>query len=128
MTNLHNNNPDNLVSFLRKNRPTPPKPSVNLEQQLMESISSHQTHKQKPFSGLIWGIPSAIATGFLFTSVSMGFKTPQVTVEVGELENFLVNSWNDTLDSTNYGAISEDDAYWLLPVVPESPQTLSLSR
>lgn len=130
MSNLPNKDQKNLVNFLRENCPTPPSSQVNLEEQIMESIARQPQRGSKSTSNLIWTIPSAIATGFFFTSVSLGFKTPQVAIEAGELNNFLINSWNDTIDSGNYAVVNEEDNYWLLTTQEpqtESQQVLSLS-
>ena len=124
MTKLHQDNQNNLVSFLRHNQPLPPDVSPQLEQQLISSLEP-RSKRQLRFK-IAWTVPKAIATGFLFTSVSFGFRTPRVALEPKDLENFLVKNWHNTLDSNSYTAI-EKDASWLLPNTVESQPALAVS-
>ena len=126
MSNLHDDNRNNLVSFLRRNQPIPPKPHPDLEQQLIESLEPRTNHNRRYFK-VGWTIPGAIATGFLFTSVSFSVKTPRVALEPKDLENFLVINWHNTVGSNSYSTIEETEAYWLLPTVAESEPALSMS-
>ena len=125
MTNLHNDRRNNLVSFLRHNQPLPPDAHPNLEQQIMDALPPRVKTKRLRFKAT-WTIPSAIATGFLFTSVSFGFKTPRIALEPKDLENFLVKNWQNTLNNNSYIAIEDTEAYWLLPTMSES-QPVSVS-
>ena len=123
MSDLRNNKRNNLVSFLRHNQPIPPIANPNLEQQLIESLEPRISRKR----GYTWTIPSAIATGFLFTSVSFGLRTPRVALEPKDLENFLVRNWQNTLSHNNFTTIEETEAYWLLPTISEPQPALSVS-
>ncbi|MCC0177031.1 hypothetical protein I4641_08580 [Waterburya agarophytonicola K14] len=127
MTNSHNHNhnKNNLVTFLRHNQPITPQPSPDLEQQIIDSLEPR--HNRKRYRTVTWSIPSAIATGFLFTTVSFGVRTPRIAIEPKDLENFLVNNWQDTLNARNNNVMSDSEAYWLLPTVSESKQALSVS-
>ena len=127
MNNLPHDDHQNLVNFLRQNCPTTPAPNCNLEQRLMDSIAHQPQYKPKQSSRLVWTIPSAIATGFLVTSVSLGFKTSQVAIETEELENFIVNNWHETIARDSYTFPSEAETYWLLPTASETQATLSIS-
>lgn len=126
MTNLNNNNHKNLVSFLRHHQPAIPEAQPDLEQKIIDSLEPRTTKHRKPYFRVTWTIPSAIATGFLFTSVSFGVRTPRMAIEPKDMENFLVNNWQDTLDN-NDSALEEAEAYWLLPTVYEQQRSLSLS-
>ena len=153
MTNLNNDHQHNLVSFLRHNKPIPPNPHPNLEQQLFDSLEPKKTRRQRNLK-TSWIIPNTtnpigeqvpkwiqviraytrmsvpvklITTGFLFTFVSFGLRTPQIALEPKDLENFLVRNWQNTLDNNNYTATGETEAYWLLPVISEPQPTLSIS-
>lgn len=127
MTNLHNDYQNNLVSFLRHNQPVPPDPHLNLEQRLINSLEPQR--KQRRFcSKAAWTIPRAVATGFLFTSVSFGLKTPRIALEPKDLENFLVKNWYDTLDGDRNIANETAEAYWLLPSIPKSQAALSVAH
>lgn len=126
MSNPHDDNRNNLVSFLRQNQPIPPQAHPDLERQLMESLEPRKSSNKRYFkSG--WTIPSAIATGFLFTSVSFSVRTPRIALEPKDLENFLVKNWQNTLGENSYSAIEETEAYWLLPTVTEPQPALSVS-
>jgi len=126
MTNLNNDRHHNLVSFLRKNRPLPPSANIDLEQQLFDSLEPQECRPKNYFKATCT-LKSAIATSFLFTSVSFSLKTPQLALEPKDLENFLVKNWQHTLDSKNYTATEETEAYWLLPVTSEPQPILSVS-
>ncbi len=143
MTNLNNDHQNNLVSFLRHNKPVPPSSHPNLEQELFDSLEP-QIKSRKSYFKAAWTMPKTIklqacrklgdacpkmsapakllATGFLFTSVSFGLKTPQVALEPKDLENFLVRNWKNTLDNNSYTSTKETEAYWLLPTVSEPQQ------
>ncbi len=127
MTKLPDREQQNLVNFLRENRPITPNCQCNLEQKLMDSIGSQPRRNNKHGSNLIWTIPSALATGFLFTSVGLSLKTPQVVIKASELDNFLVNSWNDTIDHSNFAVWNEEDTYLLFSTVQQPKTTVSAS-
>lgn len=127
MTNLNNDKHQNIVSFLRQNRPIPPHAKPDLEQRIMDSIQPRSNREQKLCVKYTWTIPKVIATGFLLTSVNFGIRTPRIAVEPKDLENFLVNNWNDILDHDHHAAAGEAETYWLLPAVHEPPQALSVS-
>lgn len=126
MSNLHDDNRNNLVSFLRRNQPIPPQPHPDFEQQLIDSLEPRTNHSRRYFKAG-WTIPGAIATGFLFTSVSFSVRTPRVALEPKDLENFLVKNWQNTLGDNSYSAIEKTEAYWLLPTVVEPEPALSVS-
>ncbi len=127
MTKLPDREQQNLVNFLRENRPIPPHCECNLEQKLMDSIGKQSRKNSKYSSNLIWTIPGAIATGFLFTSVGLSLKTPQVVIKASELDRFLVNSWNDTIESGNFAILNEQDTEWLFTTVQQPETALSIS-
>ena len=138
MTNLHNDNQNNLVSFLRHNKPTPPDAAPNFEQQLIESLEPHstntiqylltaQTTKHIGNLSKLHTPVKLIATGFLFTSISFGIRTPRIALEPKDLENFLVKNWQNTLNGNSYTAEEDIEAYWLLPTVSEPTPALSVS-
>lgn len=143
MTNLHNDKQPNFVTFLRDNCPSPNPPHPDLEQRIIDSLDSSDNQKQLSEHRSLWyhsrtvarnprlaiaGSTSAklIATGFLFTSVSFGFKIPRVAIEPQELENFLVKNWQDSLDSYTYSNVEYMEADWLIPEA-EGKKALSVS-
>lgn len=121
MSNLRNGNQENFINFLRENRPVPPPPQSDLEQQLMESIEVQSIQERRRRYKFNWTIPSAIATGFLFTSVSLSWKTPRIAIEPNDLEMFLVNNWNYTLNNHhNDTVLDESETSLLLSTVYEN--------
>ncbi len=125
MTNLPDDERDNLVSFLRQNQPTAPDAHLNLEQQIFDAIEP-RTRTKKFY--LKWTIPSAIATVFLFTSIGLSFRTPRIASEPKDLENFLIKNWQSTLDTQTYNTAEETEAYWLLLTTPPSQPALSSAQ
>ena len=124
MTNLRDDRQNNLVSFLRQNQPLPPKADPQLEQRLLDALEPRKDRRRGYFA---WTIPSAIATGFLFTSVNFSFRTPRIALEPQDIENFLVKNWHNTLEDSGSTAIEETEAYWLLPAIAEPQPALSVS-
>ena len=127
MTNSHKNNQNNLVFFLRQNKPIPPQAYPDLEQTIIDSLEPRKLKERKYYKTVTWTIPSAIATGFLFTTVSFTVRTPRIAIEPNDLENFLVNNWHDTLNAQSSNTTNSSEASWLLPTLSESKQALSLS-
>ena len=127
MTNSHNRDKTNFVAFLRQNQPIPPQACLDLEQQIIDSLEPRKFRERRCYKTVTWTIPSAIATGFLFTTVSFGVRTPRVAIEPQDLENFLVNNWQDTFYTYNASAIDNHEADWLLPNVSKSERALSVS-
>ena len=127
MTYLPDRDRNNLVSFLRQNQPLPPQACPDLERQIMESLEPRRSRERKRSRTTTWTLPSAIATGFLFTTVSFGVRTPRIAVEPQDIENFLVNNWQDTLGDRDPLISDNNEAYWLLPTVPQAQPAVSLS-
>jgi hypothetical protein len=139
MTNLPNDRQNNLVGFLRHHQPIPPDAPLDLEQLLIDSLEPHPRQRRLSLNfKTAWTIPRTItlrvpikliATGFLFTSVSFGFKTPRIALEPTDLDKFLVRNWQDTLDSNGYSytTAKQTEAYWLLPTISEPQPALSIS-
>ncbi len=127
MTKLPDREQQNFVNFLRDNRPLPPDCQCNLEQKLMNSIGEQPKRNHRYGSNLIWTIPGAIATGVLFTSVGLSFKTPQVMIEASELDQFLVNSWSDTIDHSSFAVWDEEDTHLIFSNWQQPQATVSVS-
>ena len=127
MNNSHNDNKNNLVSFLRHNQPSPPQASSDLEQRIINSLESRKFKDSRYYKTVTLTIPSALATGFLFATVSLGVRTPRLAIEPQDLENFIVNNWQDTLNANNAAFINDSEIDWFLPEVSEPEPTLSIS-
>ncbi|MGV2828483.1 hypothetical protein [Myxosarcina sp. GI1(2024)] len=110
-----NNRNRKFVDFLRDNRPAAPNPKADLDLQLMEKLSQEPREKARLHFDYRWGIYSAIAAGCLLSAASLSFKKPQLAVEAIELEEFLVNSWNETLKARSLEILEEPEMDWLLP-------------
>ena len=132
----NNNNRQNLVNFLRENQPIIPQASPYLEQNIIDALEPHSTRKHRHYLELTQSCLKAIAsntptrfiaTGYIFTCVSFGFRTPRIAIEPKDLENFLVNNWQDTLNKRNTDIAEEAEAYLLLPTMAETQPTLSVS-
>ena len=124
---MKNSLPDNdrdLVNFLQRHRPLPPQASPHLEARLMEHIQQESSNR-KAFSWF-WGIPGAIAFGLLVSWNSQRFlqPTPQIAQDNSNVESFLVNSWEATIENSLFSTTPEAEIYHLLSTV-ESPQVIS---
>lgn len=130
MTNLPNDRQHNLVNFLRHHQPLPPDSCFDLEQRIFDALETRPQRRKLSFNFKgRWTIPSALATGFIFTAISFTLKTPRIALEPKDLENFLVKNWYDTLDSNSYiyTARQNNEAYWLVPPPATSKAALSYS-
>ena len=128
MTKLHDDDCNNFVSFLRTNQPIAPDTHLDLEQQIFDSLES-RTDKPKKFHWkTLWTIPSAIATGFLFTSIGFSFRTPRIASEPKDIDNFLIKNWHSTFNTQTYNTAEETEAYWLLLTTPPSQPALSSAQ
>lgn len=106
-----------LVAFLRQNRPFPPPAKTDVEEQLMQIIENQsQSRLNKSRKHLLWLIPGSLAAVIMFTwggyryfkPASLMVKQP---VDSSEIEAFLISSWNGTLNETALLSNSETD--WL---------------
>lgn len=122
-----NNRNRKFVDFLRDNCPTAPNPKADLDRQLMDKLSSETRDKPRLHFSYRWGIYSAIAAGCLLSATSLSFKKPQIAVEAIELEDFLVNSWNETLKARSLAILDQPEIDWLLPSVQSSQESAEAS-
>ena len=127
MSNLHDDNHNNLVNFLHQNQPNAPDAHRDLEQQIFDSLEP-RTPRTKKLHFNLWNIPSAIATGVLFTSIGLSFRTSRIAIEPTDLENFLVKNWQNTFNTQTYTTAEETEAYWLLLTTPPSQPALSSAQ
>jgi hypothetical protein len=112
-----------LVSFLQQHRPLPPTNS-HLESQIMDLVE-RQPRKIPPKSSKLWFIPGAIAMGLVITwNQRLLQPTPQLVRDNQNLELFLVDSWEATIEDTTISTTPESQVYQLLSTV-ESPQVIT---
>jgi hypothetical protein len=106
---------ENLIIFLRQNRPVSPPASSNFEQKLMNAIDDRQ-QQNKRNNYFIWSIASAIlvAFGIYWFGVDRSYRVAD-NLDNTEIENVLFGSWQE-VDESSYlpqdNNISEAD--WLL--------------
>lgn len=115
-----------LVDFLQRHRPTPPEANPHLESQLMKLIEEQPRKSTKYNSSLFWFVPGALAMGIVFSWNNQRFLqyTPQFTREINNVELFLVDSWEETMDNSYISTTPETEIYQLLSTV-ESSQVIS---
>ena len=115
-----------LVNFLQRHRPLPPKTRPDLENHLMESIRNEPQHSGTNVSGWRWFVPGALAIGLVVTWNNERFlkPTPQLAQDITNVELFLVNSWEATIEDSYFSTTPEAEIYQLLSTV-ESPQVVS---
>ena len=115
-----------LINFLQQHRPVPPQANSHLESQLMKLIEEQPRKSSKSSSSLFWFVPGAIAMGIVFTWNNQRFLqyTPQLAQEKINVELFLIDSWEETMENSYLSATPETDIYQLLSTV-ESSQVIS---
>ena len=112
-----------LVSFLQQHRPLPPT-NPDLETQIMDLVQ-RQPRKTVKKSAKLWAIPGAIAMGLVITWNQRSISpTPQLVRDNLNLELFLVDSWESTIEGTTISTTPESHVYQLLSTV-ESPQVIT---
>ncbi|MGB5594317.1 MAG: hypothetical protein WBM32_00505 [Crocosphaera sp.] len=96
-----------LISFLQQYRPLPPPANSTLEKQLYARVS-HEP-QQHQVSQVRWLIPSMIAASLLAIwggynvleqSPYQQFVQQSQEIETAELEDFMVNSWQGTINTS----------------------------
>ncbi len=87
---------DRLVRFLKDNTPTAPPADRGLEDRILSA-----THR--PPRRRLWLVPTAIAAGLLVAWGSYRTLTPDKPTpeELAELEAFMTDTWECTLDGCN---------------------------
>lgn len=101
--------------FLRRNCPTPPPESDDLEEQLISEIQKQDLSLQ---GRRLWAVPPVIAAGLLMAW--SGYRTLTPSVELSNsstrLEAFLENNWNYVVGETspNSPMNSTSDEWMLL--------------
>ncbi|MEA5509239.1 hypothetical protein VB715_05620 [Crocosphaera sp. UHCC 0190] len=109
-----------LISFLQRYRPLPPPPKATLEKQLFSRIVRESQSCQK--TQLRWLIPSAmLATllgiwggyNLLQPSPYQQFMKGSTELEAAEIEDFMVNSWQQTISITEESSPQVIYSQWL---------------
>ena len=115
-----------LIKFLQQHRPIPSEANSHIESQLMKLIEEQPRKSSKNSSNLFWFVPGAIAMGIVFSWNNQRFLqyTPQFTREINNVELFLVDSWEETMDNSYISTTPETEIYQLLSTV-ESSQVIS---
>ena len=126
MNNFLPDNDSDLVNFLQQHRPLPPKARPGLESQLMEAVTRQPQTSVKNVSSWFWAVPGAIAMGLIVTWNSQRFlpPTPKLAQDTIDLELFVVNSWQATIEDSSFSTTPEAEIYQLLSTV-ESSQVIS---
>jgi hypothetical protein len=121
-----------LVEFLRKYQPEAPSETNNPETQLMKLIAK----QPRPLPGKWWGKkskrllwllpPMLAATGFLFWS-NPPLLSPSANIanDTEELDSFLVNSWQDSLDENPDNTSEYTTFDWMMFTYPKSEKSPS---
>ena len=101
-----------LVKFLKQYRPIAPQETVNLEQQLMESIDSQPVAVERKRYSLLH-LASVTVGALLVSLLGYRFFTPSTTT--AELEIFMVNSWDGALGNESFSSpIESPETDWLI--------------
>ncbi|MGK7931481.1 MAG: hypothetical protein AB4041_08605 [Microcystaceae cyanobacterium] len=102
---------DTLVTFLKTYQPSVPPESMTLENRLMAEISRHPRRKNKRLA--LFALGSIILAGLTIggTIWQRNTLSPQVAISVEDLENFLVEGWEETLEASSGHSVNDD---WFL--------------
>lgn len=93
-----------LIQFLKQHRPIPPTTATSVEKQLMQWVAKESNLSSDKRLSLLWIIASAIAAVGLATW--LGWKGSHssfgIAAKPEELESFVVESWNGSLEELSY--------------------------
>ena len=105
---------DHLVSFLRRNRPVPSPASAEQEKQLLALIVSQPPSPKR----YLWTIPGAIAAVLLSWGGYRLFVPSLQKAQATQLETFLVNSWDGSIEGSDSDRADSPETDWLLLANP----------
>ena len=132
MKNFFQDNEQDLVAFLRQNRPLPPREKHHLESQVMNLINqAPQKNSQENYFKLITALSGTLVLSLVVTWTNNRWQqpAPQMAVDQDMVETFLINSWNNTInDKTVFFTTNEQEAEWFFPNLEKNPQVLSHSQ
>ena len=94
---------EKLIAFLKQYRPLPPSLATNLEDKLIQKIQQEPRLSNRKFPWLFWAIPSAIAASLLLVwgGSRWGQTSPQIAVNSHEIEGFIVETWEGSMEENS---------------------------
>ena len=96
-----------LIYFLQQYRPLPPPADCDLEKQIYIRVSHESQHRRYP--KLRWLVPTIITTSVLGIWGAYNLIKPSEyeqfvyqsqTIETAETENFMVSTWEETINTS----------------------------
>ncbi len=117
-----------LISFLREYRSLPTTPDAELEEKIFQKIQTPPKTSPRGNYQLYLTIPSAIAAGLLFSWTSYRWLnfSPEIATNHEEIETFLMNSWNSTIEDPSSDVNSLERNWSLLTTIePSYPDTVT---
>ncbi len=104
-----------LIEFLQQYSPVAPSPENNFEDNLFNLLAKEpQIHSQ--IHSRKWLLPSAIAASLILISGGYYFlkPSPQMANQNEEIEEFLVNSWDGTIQGNYINNENTPEGEWLI--------------
>lgn len=104
-----------LIKFLRDNKPVVPGIPDNFEDNLFKLLESEPQFKREklPFK---WLFPSAMVASLILVAGGYYFlkPSPQMAENNTKIEDFLVNSWDQTIEGTYINNETTPEGEWLV--------------
>lgn len=131
MTKFPEDDDQKLVEFIRKYQPIAP--VGDGESQLMNLIAKNPLSLKQKSRRLLWILPPILATvGFLLWGGKPQFQlAPSVKLasDANELETFMINSWQDSLDypPTQTTELTDYEYSVFNPIITQSAPEKSVS-
>jgi hypothetical protein len=103
-----------LTNFLKTYQPSPPLESDDFEENLFNLIEKEPQFTSQKFSSKLM-LPGAIAAGLMLVLGGSYFlkPSPQIAENYLEIEEFLVNSWEHTLEGKYLNHYHTPEGEWL---------------
>jgi hypothetical protein len=126
MTHLPDDD-ERLISFLKQYHPVPPPAKADLEMQLMELVT-REPPPIKHSHQFFWIISSAMAGSLVLAIGGYRFftPTPKMAANPEELETFLVDNWNSSVEEIpTITPMYTAETNWLMLSEPETRYVVS---
>jgi hypothetical protein len=104
-----------LIEFLRENKPVVPAIPDNFEDNFFKLLENEPQFKQQKLS-FKWLFPSAMIASLILIAGGYYFlkPSPQIAENNTKIEDFLVNSWNQTIEGTYINNETTPEGEWLM--------------
>ncbi len=116
-----------VVAFLKQYRPLPPPSTATLERQILSRIAQEPPRHCQLTRSWVWLISSTvIAVLLVWTGYRGSNLSPRLAINSEEIEGFLVENWQETLEETaSRDQPPTPSSDWLMLAEPQAKYVVS---